>query len=281
MHIDIERLNEDPKVAKEFLEDEMQKARQPQRVHYFITAADWMFWENKDRNGGAGNPVAPASMAGCLHDTTETGGKLPEDAIEIFYPSGCRRWLKSLSFYRLKDVDRLFHIAYCIKEDMTSEGEDKVIDAVHAELMKGKCVSCESEPIFNFTRTGKNGREEKFTYVLPCPLPKNDSKSRSRICSILGKCQTAFQKGYLEELMSNPMLSISMSQSTFHRRYCLRLFPWETEKDKKRDNCPWLQLPEDGRPFQEAWKEAGRRWFLYINEIYKDKDKRRRPRGKK
>lgn len=280
MHIDIERLNEDPKVAKEFLEDELQKARQPQRVHYFITTADWMFWENKNRKGYAGNPVTSAQNVDRIHDSTETGGKVPEDAIEVFYPHSCGRWLKSMSYYKADDAERLFHLAYCISEDMTFEGEDKVIDAAIAELSQRR-VSSDSDLCFSFTRTGKDGRENDFSFVLPLLMPKTDSKSISQLGSILGKCQTAFQKGYLEELMSNPMLCCSISQSTFHRRYCLRQFPWETEKDKKRDNCPWLQLPEDGRPFQEAWKEAGRRWFLYINEIYKDKDKRRRPRGKK
>lgn len=161
MHIDIERLNEDPKVAKEFLEDELQKARQPQRVHYFITTADWMFWENKNRKGYAGNPVTSAQNVDRIHDSTETGGKVPEDAIEVFYPHGCGRWLKSMSYYKADDAERLFHLAYCISEDMTFEGEDKVIDAAIAELSQ-RHVSSDSDLCFSFTRTGKDGRENDF-----------------------------------------------------------------------------------------------------------------------
>ena len=269
MFIELERLK-DPESCRNYLKNELQKARQPKRVHYFITAADWMFYENEARSGGAGNPIAPASMAGRIHDTTETGGKLPEDAIELCFPTGCRKWLRSMSYYKLEDANRLFDIAYCVKEDMNGKGYGKVIDAVCNEMdaqhKQGKSVF-DAEQIFNFTRTGQNDREQKFTYVWPRLWLNDDSTAASKIGTILGKCQTAFQKGYFEELFNHPELFIRKDcprrPSNLHQRYCKRAFPWEFERSKKRIGCPWLQLPDDGRPFQEAWKEAGRRWFRY------------------
>ena len=156
MFIELERLK-DPESCRNYLKNELQKARQPKRVHYFITAADWMFYEND--------------------------------------------------------------------------------------------------------------REQKFTYVWPRLWLNDDSTAASKIGTILGKCQTAFQKGYFEELFNHPELFIRKDcprrPSNLHQRYCKRAFPWEFERSKKRIGCPWLQLPDDGRPFQEAWKEAGRRWFRY------------------
>lgn len=253
---------EDDRLVYEHWEECLKDYRLPrrQKARYFMTAADWLFWDDKTRSEGLEDPFLCSLIWGLskdcerIHDTTETNGIIPEDCIELVIPEDRMKYLGP--FYKWQDFSHLFIIAFCRDRGIAANDYGAMLGLLNDPPEDLRIVRGAIELTMK-----ENGHEAPFTFLFPYLVPKGEQEDgfvNIELAEVLSRVRDNFEGGYMREAAEHPE-----ALRACPRTVLMESHPWRTHADDDRDKCEWLDFSGTGRALTMAgkWEQAGRNWF--------------------
>lgn len=242
------------------LNDALKTCRTREPLRYFMTAADWMFYSSNEKRTNAAT-IWAALDEDRIHDTTETGGKMPAYTVELELTADALSLIEG-PYYSVHDVSGIVPAVCVSRAGVSPDGVESVISALGENGEGLKKIVQRRPGVVPLTITDRReGRN--IDLVIACYIPAGSSSDEYgtmlHIHGLMEKCQDEFLRGYIRAGAEHP--DILKAEPTF---FLMAGRPWEHLSFNKdaRDAVPWLNMPEDFR-FPEAWRAAGREWFRH------------------